>query len=138
MIYFDQILLDTPTLLVRYSSRYQLVEAQWRGRFDAVLAQQQCEQLLGLLPTTLPVCRMINDSSEAFGEWAEAGDWIGGVLAPALAARGVRAVAWINAMDWPSREAVASSVSLAQILPIKTFEFDEKDAALTWVLSITA
>ncbi|RFP64666.1 STAS/SEC14 domain-containing protein [Hymenobacter lapidiphilus] len=136
MVYFDQILLDTPTLLVSYSSQYKLVQAQWRGRFDAALAQQQCLHMLASLPSTQPVHRMINDSSEAFGEWLEAGDWIGRVLAPALAARGVRAVAWINAMDWPSRDAVACSVSLTQELPIKTFDFDEADTALAWVLSI--
>ncbi|WP_019948918.1 STAS/SEC14 domain-containing protein [Hymenobacter aerophilus] len=136
MVSFDQILLDTPTLLVSYCSRHQLLRAQWHGRFNAASARQQCEQMLHGLPTAWPVSRMINDSSDAYGEWLEAGDWIGRELAPALAARGVRAVAWINAMDWPSREAVAAAVSVAQVLPIKTFDFDESDAALAWVLSI--
>ena len=138
MVYFDRILLDTPTLLVSYSSLHQLVQAQWRGRFDAASARQQCELLLAALPAAEPVHRMINDSSEAFGEWWEAGDWIGRVVAPALAAHGVRAVAWINAMDWPSRDAVASAVALAQELPIRTFDFDEAEAALAWVLDATA
>lgn len=137
MVYFDQILLDSPTLLIRYSSHYKLVQAQWRGLFDAVSVRQHCEQLLAVLPKAQPMHRMINDSSEAFGEWEEAGDWIGRELAPALAAKGMRAVAWINAMDWPSRHAVASTAAVVQELTVKTFDFDEVDAALNWVLSIT-
>ena len=135
MLSFDHTLLDTPTLLVRYCSQHQLLQAQWHGRFDAVSARQQCELMLAGLPPAWPVHRMINDSSEAFGEWWEASDWIGRVLAPALAARGVRAVAWINAMDWPSRDAVAAAVSQAQELPIRTFDFDQVDDALAWLLS---
>ncbi|MFD2784725.1 STAS/SEC14 domain-containing protein [Hymenobacter rubripertinctus] len=131
----DQILLDIPSLLLSYSAPEQLLRAQWRGRFDAASARSQCEMLLEHL-LDRPCRRMINDSSEAFGEWWEAGKWIGQVFAPELAARGVRAVAWINAMDWPSRYAVASTVPLVKGLIIKAFDFDEQRAAHEWVTSI--
>ena len=131
----DKILLDLPSLLLSYNAPHQLLRAQWRGRFDAESARSQCELLLQHL-LDMPCRRMINDSSEAFGEWWEAGKWIGQVFAPELAARGVRAVAWINAMDWPSRYAVASTLPLVKGLTIKAFDFDEQETAYTWVTGV--
>lgn len=131
----DQILLDIPSLQLSYNAQQQLLYVQWRGRFDSTSARTQCEMVLDYLVDR--TChRMINDSSEAFGEWWEAGKWIGQVFAPELAARGVRAAAWINAMDWPSRYAVASTMPLVKGLIIKAFDFDEQRAAREWVTSV--
>ncbi|OWP62723.1 hypothetical protein CDA63_12485 [Hymenobacter amundsenii] len=78
---------------------------------------------------------MINDSSEVYGEWWEAAEWIGREFAPQLAARGVRYVAWIQSMDWPSRHAIASALPHIQGVELRAFDFDEQLAAHAWLLS---
>ena len=80
---------------------------------------------------------MLNDSSEVYGDWWKAGEWVGQVFAVELGKRGIRAVAWINAMDWPSRHSVASTLPHVQGLEVRIFDFDEQDAAYAWLLSQT-
>lgn len=134
MFISEQILLDTLNLVLSYQPAHSLLRAKWHGRFDASLARQQCELLLSALPSIKATC-LLNDSSEAFGEWWEAGPWIGQTFAPALAARGVRTVAWVNAMDWPSRHAVATTLPLMRGLVVKPFDFDEGEEAMHWLLA---
>ena len=78
---------------------------------------------------------MLNDSSEVYGDWWKASEWVGRVFVPELSKHGIQAVAWINAMDWPSRHSVASTLPHVQGMEVRIFDFDEHEAARTWLLS---
>lgn len=125
-------LLDTPTLTIEYNSRKHLLRVHWIGHHDAHSVPQDCLKMLGYVQQTR-CTRILNDSSEAFGEWLPAAEWIGKDFIPQLAGAGVQALAWVNAMDWPSRHAVARSVQHARGLLIQTFDFDEREAAARWL-----
>lgn len=126
------VVLDTPTLLVTHEPALHLIRVVWRGQYDSATARADCEKILasvGDLNCTL----MLNDSSEVYGNWWESAAWIGQVFAPTLSQHGIRAVAWINAMDWPSRHSVASTLPHVQGLEVQVFDFDEQEMAYAWL-----
>lgn len=131
---FSSILLDTPTLLVVHEPHLQLLRVIWRGQYDSALAQADCEKILTRISDT-HCTLMLNDSSEVYGNWWESAAWIGQVYAPELGRRGIQAVAWINAMDWPSRHSVASTLPHIQGLEVQIFDFDEQETAYQWLQS---
>ncbi|MET4105299.1 hypothetical protein [Hymenobacter sp. UYP22] len=128
-------LLDTPTLTIEYSPGNQLLRVHWIGHHTTQSVYHDCLKMLGYVQQTR-CTKILNDSSEAFGEWLDLAEWIGKEFIPQLADSGVLALAWVNAMDWPSRHAVARSVQHARGLLIHTFDFDEREAAARWLDSL--
>lgn len=125
-------LLDNPSLFVSFEPRLLLLRCCWRGLHDVTTIQDDCQLVLAFVETT-GCTLLLNDSSEAFGDWWQAAEWIGSVFALNLHQRGVRAAAWINAMDWPSRHAVASTLPHVQGLMVQMFDFDEQPNAYAWL-----
>ncbi len=130
----EKILFETAPLVVSYTVAEALLRVRWLGHHDAESVREYCQLMLAHLPVA-PCSYMINDSSEAYGEWWEAAEWIGRDFAPQLADRGVRAIAWIQSMDWPSRQAIASTLPHIQGVEVRTFDFDEQRAAHAWLMS---
>lgn len=131
---FETVLLDTPTLTVLHEPRIQLLRVIWRGQYDAELAKAGCEQILAHICHTR-CALMLNDSSEVYGDWWKASEWVGQVFVAELGKRGIQTAAWINAMDWPSRHSVASTLPHVQGVEVRIFDFDEQEAAHAWLLS---
>jgi SpoIIAA-like len=125
-------LLDTPTLTISHSQPEDILLVHWIGPHDEASARQGCRQLLACVQQT-HCRRLLNDGSEAYGEWWPAARWIGEDFLPQLADAGVRALAWINSMDWPSRHGVASTMHHAHGPQIQIFDFDQQDAARQWL-----
>ncbi|RSK29612.1 SpoIIAA family protein [Hymenobacter metallilatus] len=128
-------LLDTPSLTIRFEPQENWLWVHWRGAHDAASVFQDCNRLLECAQQC-GCTKILNDSSEAYGEWWQAAEWIGQEFLPQLASAGVQAVAWVNAMDWPSRHAVASTMQYARGLTIRTFDFDELEAAQQWLYTV--
>jgi hypothetical protein len=128
----QQTLLDTASQMVYYIPEHNYLHVQWLGHHDANTALEGCKKTLELVRAT-GCTRLLNDSSEAFGEWRELARWIGATFVPQLQAAGVEAIAWVNAMDWPARSCVASSMHYLREPVVAAFEFDELDAAHDWL-----
>lgn len=131
---FETVLLDTPTLTVRHNAQLQLLHVIWRGPYDAEAARAGGELMLPFISHT-HCTLMLNDSSEVFGDWWKAGEWLGQVFVAELIKRGIKVAAWINSMDWPSRHSVASTLPHMQGIEIRIFDFDEQEEAYAWLLS---
>ena len=128
----QQILHDTVSQMIYYLPKQNCLHVQWLGHHDADTALEGCKNILELVRTTNST-RLLNDSSEAFGEWRELAQWIGATFVPQLQAAGIEAIAWVNAMDWPARSCVASSMHYLREPAVVAFEFDELDAAHEWL-----
>ena len=134
-IHSPRILFDTASLTILYDHRNEWVHAQWHGHQDDASARSGCAQLLAMVRQTGST-RIFNDSSEAFGEWYQAAEWIGQEFMVQLHEAGVRAIAWVNAMDWPTRSCVASTLRHTDRPLTAAFEFDEKEAAMAWLATV--
>ncbi|RSK47116.1 SpoIIAA family protein [Hymenobacter rigui] len=130
-------LLDTPTLTISHNASTGVLWVHWIGNHDATSVRQGCAQLLAHASRTNSH-KLLNDSSEAFGEWWPASEWIGREFIPQLAAAGVQAIAWINSMDWPSRYGVASTLQHVQHMRVQLFDFDQQEKARQWLLAFQA
>lgn len=126
------LLFSSTALVVQYDAQHQWLYAQWYGHHDDASVRAGCAKLLALVQQTGST-RLLNDSSEAFGEWYAAAEWIGTEFLAQLHQAGVRAIAWINAMDWPTRSCVASSLQRTDLSLATMFEFDQKEEALAWL-----
>ncbi|MCA8829742.1 SpoIIAA family protein [Hymenobacter pini] len=128
-------LLDTPSLTIQYNAQEEMLVVHWIGPHDAESVRQDCGRMLESVRRT--GCRKIlNDSSEAFGEWWPLAAWIGQEFLPELSTTGVQALAWVNSMDWPSRFGVATTMLHARGPQIRIFDFDQQEEARQWLLTL--
>jgi len=75
--------------------------------------------------------KILNDSTQAVGNWTAAAEWLGQDLFPQLSAAGFTHMAWVYATDFNSRFSIDSTLRCATCLTIVTF--DDLDAACTWL-----
>jgi hypothetical protein len=127
------VLLDSASLMIYHSPEHDYLLAKWLGHHDAESARLGCQQLLQIVHQTGST-RLLNDSSEAFGDWTEVSVWIGAVFAPQLQQAGIRSIAWVNAMDWPARNCVATSLYYIERPFIASFDFDQAEEAQRWLM----
>ncbi|SNR83106.1 MULTISPECIES: STAS/SEC14 domain-containing protein [Hymenobacter] len=130
-----QLLFDTPGFTVTHDCRHKLLHVTWRGTYTAASAITHCYLLLDFVRTTCST-KIFNDSAEVFDGWQEASQWVGKDFFQILGQAGVEAIAWVTAMDWPARTCIELAMNHAQALPVATFEFDQEQAARSWLLSI--
>lgn len=126
------LLFNSTALVVQYDEQHHWLSVQWYGHHDDASVRAGCARLLALVRQTGST-RLLNDSSEVFGEWYAAAEWIGSEFLTQLHEAGVRAIAWINAMDWPTRNCVASSLQRTDLSLATMFEFDQKEEAAAWL-----
>lgn len=128
-----QVLVDSASLMIYYCPEHRCLQAKWLGHHDAESARLGCQQLLQTVYQTSST-RLLNDSSEAFGDWKETSIWIGAIFVPQLQQAGVESIAWVNAMDWPARNCVASSLQYMPKPFVASFDFDQMEEAKSWLL----
>ncbi|AII50622.1 MULTISPECIES: SpoIIAA family protein [Hymenobacter] len=118
--------------MIYHSPEHNYLLAEWRGHHDSESARLGCQRLLQEVYKTGSK-RLLNDSSEVFGEWKELAAWIGATFIPQLQQAGIEAIAWVNAMDWPARSCVASSVHHTPHPVVTIFDFDQLEEARHWL-----
>ncbi|WBA42413.1 STAS/SEC14 domain-containing protein [Hymenobacter canadensis] len=119
--------------MIYHSPKHHYLLAEWRGQHDSESVRLGCQRLLQEVYNTGST-HLLNDSSEAFGEWKEIAIWIGSVFVPQLQHAGMEAIAWVNAMDWPARSCVASSLQYTSQPFVASFDFDQMEEAQHWLL----
>lgn len=131
-----QILVDSASLMIHHCPERHYLQARWLGHHDSESAHRGCQQLLRMVYQTGSLL-LLNDSSEAFGEWQEVSTWIGAIFVPQLQEAGIESVAWVNAMDGPARSCVASSLYYIERPFVACFDFDQVEEAQSWLLQPT-
>lgn len=128
-------LVDTPTLSICYDKKNDWLQAEWRGFHDNESVRVGCHMLLQYVEQ-FGCTKILNDSSEVLDGWQESTQWIGQEFFCRLHQAGVRAIAWVTAMDWPARTCVAATVQHAVQPAVATFEFDALPAAQKWLQEV--
>ncbi|MBC6699211.1 SpoIIAA family protein [Hymenobacter puniceus] len=126
-------LVDSSSLMIYYSPTHTYLLAEWLGHHDAESTRLGCQLLLQQVYKTGST-RLLNDSSEAFGDWKELAVWIGTTYSYQLQQAGIEAIAWVNSMDWPARNCVASSLQYVPKPLVASFDFDQLEEARAWLL----
>jgi hypothetical protein len=103
---------------------------EWKGEQSLDVIRDGCNYALQHLPLS-NYTKVLNDSTQATGNWAEAAQWLGKQLFPQLATTGLTYMAWVYATDFNSRFAIDSTLRCATGLTIVTF--DDLDAACSWL-----
>jgi inorganic triphosphatase YgiF len=119
--------------MIYHSPEHKYLLAEWLGHHNSESVHRGCQVLLQQVHRTGST-HLLNDSSEAFGEWQELTVWIGSVFAGQLQQAGIEAIAWVNAMDWPARNCVASSLHYMAKPFVASFDFDQVEEARHWLL----
>lgn len=126
-------LLETSCLTIWHDSTNQWLYVEWTGDQSLETIQECCQYALAHLPLG-QYTKILNDSTQATGNWAEAAQWLGKELFPQLATLGLVHMAWIYAADFNSRFAIDSTLRCATGLSIVTF--DDMDAACAWLQQV--
>jgi hypothetical protein len=128
-------LLDTPSFTIEYDPAQRCLCTTWRGTHDAVAALVHCNSLLDYVRHTRAHW-LLNDSSQSLDGWQEVAQWLGLNYFPRLAEAGIRAVAWVNARDWPARAHMAEMLRLVERPLLDTF--DDVEGAYGWLQTLPA
>lgn len=126
-------LLDTPSFTIEYDPALRCLCTTWRGTHDPVATLMRCNQLLDYARHT-QARWVLNDSSQSLDGWQEVAQWLGLNYFPRLADAGIRAVAWVNARDWPARAHMAQMLHLVEQPLLDTF--DDVEAAYGWLQTL--
>lgn len=127
------VLVDSSSLMIYHCPDHDYLLTEWFGHHDSESVRLGCQQLLQQIYKT-GCTRLLNNSSEAFGEWQELTVWIGTTYAYQLQQAGLVSLAWVNAMDWPARNCVASSLQYMPKPLVASFDFDQLEEARAWLL----
>lgn len=123
-------LLENAHLSIWHDCQNQWLYVEWKGEHSLETIQRDCRYALANLPLA-NYTKILNDSTQATGNWAAAAPWLGVHLFPQLAAAGLTYMAWVYAADFNSRFAIDSTLRCATGLTIVTF--DDLDAAWAWL-----
>lgn len=123
-------LFENAHLTIWHDCHNQWLYVEWRGEQRLEEIQDTCLYALANLPLA-NYTKILNDSTQATGNWAAAAPWLGINLFPQLAAAGLTYMAWVYAADFNSRFAIDSTLRCATDLIIVTF--DDLDAAWAWL-----
>lgn len=109
------------------------IEARWSGHVTADNVITAAEVYLSLLHKT-PVSRLLNNKSDATGDWTEANDWLEFEWLPKAIKAGLHAIAYVYSNNMFSR---LSSHDLIQRMTPSIWVKDFNDPALAeaWLLS---
>jgi hypothetical protein len=128
----SQVLLDISSICVIHDEYNQWLYVDWKGPQDPESVRGGCEQVLQFLRAT--GCRKIlNDNTNATGDWEKAARWIGQECLPSLAAAGLQYMAWVYSPNYISRRAIDTTLSFITIPVVVSFE--DVAAAYAWLRS---
>jgi hypothetical protein len=123
-------LFEAPNLTIWHDCSNHWLYVEWKGEQSLEMIQVSCQYAMQHLPLS-NYTKVLNDSTQATGNWAEAAQWLGKHLFPQLAKMGLTYMAWVYAVDFNSRFAIDATLRCATGLTIVTF--DDLDAACTWL-----
>ncbi|GAA4440753.1 hypothetical protein GCM10023188_38420 [Pontibacter saemangeumensis] len=109
------------------------IEAKWSGHINADDVVTAAQVYLALLEKT-PVPSLLNDKTNASGDWSEANDWLEFEWMPQAIRSGLRCLAHVYSSNMFSR---LSARDLFQRLTpsINMQNFSDREAAEAWLLS---
>lgn len=115
------------------SLRQDCIEARWSGHVTADNIVTAANLYLALLQKT-PATKLLNDKTDATGDWTEANDWLEFEWLPLAMKAGLNAIAYVYSDNMFSR---LSSRDMIQRLKPSIWIKDFNDAALAqeWLLS---
>jgi hypothetical protein len=126
-------LFESSYLTIWHDATNQWLYAEWKGPQSLAAIREGCQCALAQLPAAR-YTKILNDSTQATGNWVEAAQWLGQQLFPHLSALGLQYMAWIYAADFNSRFAIDATLRCARSLTIVTF--DDMDAACAWLQQV--
>lgn len=120
-------------LFLTISLRQDYIEAKWSGHLTADSIVTAATLYLSLLHKT-PVFKLLNDKTEATGDWEDANDWLEFEWLPKATKSGLLAIAHVYSNNMFSR---LSSRDLVQRLTpyIQVKNFNSPALAKAWLLS---
>lgn len=128
-------LFDSSTFAIAHDAKVNCLYVMWRGTQTAEGTQAKCALLLQQVKRHR-IRYLLNDSSQSLDGWHEVGRWLEMDFFPLLANNGIRAIAWVNAKDWPARTATSQVLRHTTRPLLDTF--DDVEAAHTWLSSLPA
>jgi hypothetical protein len=123
-------LYESPYLTVWHDCTNQWLYIEWNGKQELSEIKESCSYVLQNVPLT-GIHKILNDSTQAVGNWTAASEWLGKELFPLLASQGFTHMAWVYAADFNSRFSIDATLRCASGLAIVTFDY--LDAACTWL-----
>ena len=123
-------LLETPAFALAYDAPLQGLYVTWRGAHDTDSSVANCVLILQHVRAR-QIRRLLTDSSLSLDGWSELTGWLAHAFFPSLADNGVVAIAWVKALDWPTRTAIEQTMQATTRPAVDTFE--DTCAALTWL-----
>lgn len=122
-------------LFVTLILQMNYIEAKWSGHITADDVVTAAQVYLALLEKT-PVSKLLNDKTDASGDWSEANDWLEFEWMPKAIQAGLRCLAHVYSSNMFSR---LSARDLYQRLTpsISIQNFSDREAAEAWLLSNT-
>ena len=123
-----------PYVTIIYHTNY--IEAKWAGHITADDVVTAAQVYLALLEKT-PLPKLLNDKTDAAGDWSEANDWLEFEWMPQATRSGLRCLAHIYSSNMFSR---LSARDLYQRLTtsVSTQNFSDRESAEAWLLSYYA
>jgi len=98
-------LVDTPLLTIYHDVANGWLYNHWKGTHDATTIYTCAPYILAALDAT--GCRkVLSDHGELSGNWVQIAPRLGREAFAQLAARGVRAVAWVHSQDYHDQMAM--------------------------------
>ncbi len=120
-------------LFVTLSCRGEYIEAKWTGYITAGDVVTAAKVYLALLQKN-PIPRLLNDKTDAVGDWTEANDWLEFEWLPKVAQAGLCALAHVHSSNVFSRLS-AQDLYLRIVPNLSMDNFDNAEAARIWLLS---
>ncbi|WP_237143987.1 hypothetical protein [Pontibacter pamirensis] len=109
------------------------IEARWSGHVTADNVVTAAKVYLSLLHKT-PRARLLNDKTDATGDWTEANDWLEFEWLPKAIQAGLHAIAYVYSTNMFSR--LSSRDLIQRMTPIIWIkDFNDRALAETWLLS---
>ena len=119
------------TINLQFNEQSDRLDVNWTGYQNFISVQDGCLIMLDLVKKN-QVVKILNDNSNVMGNWSEASDWVSAECLPALAAAGVKYIAWIYSPSIFSQLAADKSADLV-LSNITVQFFNDKTSAALWL-----
>lgn len=126
------VLLDISSICITHDLCKGWLYVDWKGPQGPESVRWGCEQIHVFLRSS-GCHKILNDNTNATGDWERAARWIGQEFLPTLAASGLEYVAWVYSPDYASRRAIDLTLSFITVPMVVSFE--DVAAAYAWLLS---
>lgn len=127
-----QILLDVSSLCITHDQCNKWLYVDWKGPQSTESVRWGCGQLQTFLRST-GCHKVLNDNTNATGDWEKAARWIGQEFLPVLASAGLHYLAWVHSPNYLSRRAM--EITLSFVTTPVVVSFADMAGAYAWLRS---